>query len=74
MTPGGWSACMQKKTKLMSHMQHWLILKKSMNHKTNTKIKFPSHHWISDNKNFETRPHLTIFLTKIILFVFFNYG
>jgi hypothetical protein len=22
MTPGGWSACMQKKTKLMSHMQH----------------------------------------------------
>jgi hypothetical protein len=35
--------------------------KKSINYKLNIKIKFRSHHWISDNKNFEIRSHLTIF-------------
>jgi hypothetical protein len=38
-----------------------LITKKFINHKSNIKIKFRSHNWISDNKNFETRSHLTIF-------------
>jgi hypothetical protein len=44
-----------------SHMQTLIETKKSINHKPNIKIKFESHYWISDNKNLETRSHLTIF-------------
>jgi hypothetical protein len=47
--------------------------KKSINHKSNIKIKFRSHHWISDNKNFETRSHLTIFWQTFFIHIF-NYG
>jgi hypothetical protein len=60
----------------ISHMQHWLKLKKSINHKPNIEIKFRSHHWISDNKNFETDPtwlyfdkFLFVFLIRVIYFV-----
>jgi hypothetical protein len=44
--------------------------KKSVHHKPNIKIKFWSHHWISDNKNFETRSHLTIFW-QILFYSYF---
>jgi hypothetical protein len=66
------------KKKLMSPLHATCLkLKKSINHKSNIKIKFRSHYWISDNKNFETRSHLTIFwqknlfyfLIKVIYFV-----
>jgi hypothetical protein len=45
------------------------IKKKSINHKSSIKIEFRFHHWIPDNKNFETRSHLTIFW-QTFLFVF----
>jgi hypothetical protein len=47
-----------------------LKLKKSINHKSNIKIKFRLHHWIPHNKNFEIRSHLTIFW-QTFLFIFF---
>jgi hypothetical protein len=53
-----------KKNKIngIRHMQTLIKTKKSINiYKSQTKhqIKFRSHHWVSDNKNFETRSHLT---------------
>jgi hypothetical protein len=53
------------------HQPHATLIKtkKSINHKPNIKIKFRSHHWISDNKNFETRSYLTIFW-QTFLFIF----
>jgi hypothetical protein len=54
----------------ISHMQHWLKLKTSINHKRNIKIKFGSHHWISDNKNFEIGSHLTIFWQTLFYLYF----
>jgi hypothetical protein len=53
----------------INHVQHWLKLKKPINNKPNIKVKFRSHHWISNNKNFETRSHLTIFW-QAFLFIF----
>jgi hypothetical protein len=53
---GGRSACMQKKNKKWWHHTHATLIeiRKSINHKSNIKIKF--RYWISDNKNFETDP------------------
>jgi hypothetical protein len=47
--------------------------KESMNLKPNIKIKFRLHQWISDNKNFEARSHLTIFWQAFYIHIF-NYG
>jgi ABC-type histidine transport system ATPase subunit len=53
------------------HQPHATLIKtkKSINHKPNIKIKFRSHHWNSDNKNFEIRSRLTIFW-QTFLFAF----
>jgi hypothetical protein len=45
-----------------------LKFKKSINHKSSIKIKFVLHHWISNNKNFETKSYL--YFDKLVLFVF----
>jgi hypothetical protein len=58
----GVHACKRKQN--WWHQPHATLIetkRKSINHKPNIKIKFQSHHSISDNKNFETRSHLTIF-------------
>jgi hypothetical protein len=65
---------MRKKNKIdgFSHVQPLIELKKnSINRKPNIRTKFRPHHWISDDKNFETRPHLTIFLTNFFYLYFF---
>jgi hypothetical protein len=56
----------------ISHMQYWLKLKKSINHKPNIKISDRTIGFVT-NKNFETRSHFTIFW-QTFLFVFFNYS
>jgi hypothetical protein len=51
-----------RKKKLMSPFHaSCLRFKKSINHKTEYQIKFRLENRISDNKNFETKSHLTIF-------------
>jgi hypothetical protein len=54
------------------HQPHATLIKtkKSINHKPNIKIKFRLHHWIFDNKNFETRSHLTIFWQTFFIHIF----
>jgi hypothetical protein len=66
------SACMQKKKQNWWHQPHATLIetKKSINHKPNIKIKIWSYHWISDNKNFETRSHLTIFWKTFFIRIF----
>jgi hypothetical protein len=57
----GVHAC-KREQKWWHHPHATLIeTKKSINHKPNIKIKFRSRHWISDNKNFETRSHWLYF-------------
>jgi hypothetical protein len=54
------------------HQLHATLIQTKIyiNHKPNIKIKFLSHHWISDNKNFETRSHLTISWQTFFIRVF----
>jgi CDP-glycerol glycerophosphotransferase (TagB/SpsB family) len=49
-------------------MQSVIELKKTINIKPSIKIIIPMHHWISDNKNFETRSHWLYFDKKYSIF------